>query len=105
NVPDASLEESSPDRLGAGLDMAEANETAALPSATKPSAIVAQVVPAAQIARAVERTAQPAGTVASSLPAANAAAALAENSGSQTSRAGGTVVLDVEEGGIEVPSF
>jgi cell division protein FtsI (penicillin-binding protein 3) len=105
NVPDASLEESSPDRLGASLDMAEANEAPAIPSQTKPSAIGAQVVIAAQIARETEGAAQPAGTEASSFPAANSQPTIAENSGAQTSRAGGTVVLDVEEGGIEVPSF
>src|SRR5271155_475824 len=45
DVPDASLEESSPDHLGAALDMAEASETPVDPvaAAVEPDAISAQV--------------------------------------------------------------
>ena len=57
DVPDASLEESSPDHLGASLDMAEANETPAIPTAVKSGAIGAQVVPAALTARDAEHPA------------------------------------------------
>jgi cell division protein FtsI/penicillin-binding protein 2 len=95
DVPDASLEESSPDHLGASLDMGEANEMAAMPAAVKPSPLGAQVVPAAQTALM---------TSAASSPAAQSAAP-SENSPTQKLPASGTVVLDVEEGGIEVPSF
>jgi cell division protein FtsI (penicillin-binding protein 3) len=91
DVPDASLEESSPDHLGASLDMAEVSETPAIPAAAKPGTIGAQVVPAALIT--------------STTAAASSPAAQSENSPAQKLPAGGTVVLDVEEGGIEVPSF
>jgi cell division protein FtsI (penicillin-binding protein 3) len=98
NVPDASLEESSPDRLGASLDMAEGNETPAIPASAKPGTIGAQIVSAAQTAPM---------TAAASSRAASSAVTLtqSENSPAQKLPAGGTVVLDVEEGGIEVPSF
>ncbi|MBZ5614172.1 MAG: transpeptidase family protein [Acidobacteriia bacterium] len=98
NVPDASLEESSPDHLGASLDMAEANETPAVPAAAKPGTIGAQIVPAAQTA--------PMTAAASSASTSSAVTiAQSESSPGQKLPAGGTVVLDVEEGGIEVPSF
>ena len=104
DVPDASLEESSPDHLGASLDMAEANETPAIPAAVKPGAIGAQVVQAAQTAKELEHTAQSESKTAAQLPATQAAAESA-NSPPQKLTASGVVVLDVEEGGIEVPSF
>jgi len=94
DVPDASLEESSPDHLGATLDMAEANEATTIP-ATKLGTIAAQVVPAALTTSM---------TAAASSPS-EPSAALPENSSTQKLPSGGTVVLDVEEGGIEVPSF
>jgi cell division protein FtsI (penicillin-binding protein 3) len=100
NVPDASLEESSPDHLGASLDMAEATETPVIPAAAKPGAIGTQIVPAAQTA--------PMTAAASSAATSSAVApsqSQSENSPAQKLPASGTVVLDVEEGGIEVPSF
>jgi cell division protein FtsI (penicillin-binding protein 3) len=105
DVPDASLEESSPDHLGASLDMAEASDTPAIPAAAKTRAIGALVVPAAQITRQADQTTQAPSTAAaaSSSPAQNATQS--EGSPAQKLPAGGTVVLDVEEGGIEVPSF
>ena len=105
DVPDASLEESSPDHLGASLDMAEANETPAAPVAVKSGTIAAQVVAAALTAREVDHPALTASTTAAGLPAAGAPITRADNSLPQKLPAGGTVVLDVEEGGIEVPSF
>jgi cell division protein FtsI/penicillin-binding protein 2 len=105
DVPDASLEESSPDYLGASLDMAEANETPAAPVAVKSGTIAAQVVAAALTAREVDHPALTASTTAAGLPAAGAPITRADNSLPQKLPAGGTVVLDVEEGGIEVPSF
>jgi membrane peptidoglycan carboxypeptidase len=105
DVPDASLEESSPDHLGASLDMAEANETPAIPTAVKPGAIGAQVVPAARTARDADHPALSGlTTAAASSPAAQSSAQF-ENLPTQKLPTGGTVVLDVEEGGIEVPSF
>jgi cell division protein FtsI (penicillin-binding protein 3) len=107
DVPDASLEESSPDHLGASLEIADADETGAAPApaAAKPGTV------AAQTTREPDHSAQ--GTPPT--PAVNSAAAnspggslpvsQSENSPPQKLPAGGTVVLDVEEGGIEVPSF
>ncbi len=95
NVPNSSLEESSPDHLGASLDMAEASETPASPAAPEPGTTAAQVVPAALVAR---ETAPATGREPDH-------ATQAENSLQQKLSAGGTVVLDVEEGGVEVPSF
>jgi cell division protein FtsI (penicillin-binding protein 3) len=106
SVPDASLEESSPDHLGASLDMAEANETPAIPAAVKPGTIGAQVVQTAQTARERDQAVATASTTAAaSLPGTSLPGTQPANSPPQKLPAGGTVVLDVEEGGIEVPSF
>jgi cell division protein FtsI (penicillin-binding protein 3) len=105
NVPDASLEESSPDHLGASLDMAEASETPAIPAAVKPSPIAAQIVPAALTGRETGRAADHSVPTTSITAAASSPAAQSENSPTQKLPTSGTVVLDVEEGGIEVPSF
>jgi cell division protein FtsI (penicillin-binding protein 3) len=100
NVPDASLEESSPDHLGESLDMAEANETPGSPAAAKAGTIGAQVVPAAQ-ATSIRASASPPAAQSSEPSSVGQSG----NSPGQNLPAGGTVVLDVEEGGIEVPSF
>jgi len=109
DVPDASLEEGSPDHLGAALDMTEASETAAIPAGVKPGAISAQVVPAALTARETGRKPDHPSTTDRTTAAGNSAAAQSgaptEGSPPQNLPASGTVVLDVEEGGIEVPSF
>ena len=100
NFPDKNLEESSPDHLGASLDLTEASvEIPPAPGAVKsaapaPSTMTAQaeVVPVAVTRK------EPANTILSAtspLPAQEPTKA----------PSGGTVVLDVEEGGIEVPSF
>ena len=106
DVPEASLEESSPDHLGASLDLAEANDAVpvALPAAApaKPSPISAQVVASAQITR--ESTPQAATPPVAVSPDAQMVAQ-SESSSAQKLPSSGTVVLDVEEGGIEVPSF
>ena len=100
DVPEASLEESSPDHLGASLDMGEAadsNETAAIPAPSKPTPIGAQVVTAALTAK----EASPAGEAG----VAPVSTSRSEDLPAQNLPASGTVVLDVEEGGIQVPSF
>jgi cell division protein FtsI (penicillin-binding protein 3) len=104
DVPDASLEESSPDHLGASLDMAEAGDAPAIPAAVKPSPIAAQVVPAALAARDGREPDHPA-PAAPLTAEADSPATQSENSPPQKLPASGMVVLDVEEGGIEVPSF
>src|ERR1700682_3578046 len=105
DVPDASLEESSPDHMGASLDLAEAGDTAAVSAAVNPSPIAAQVVPAALTAAEIGTVADPAAPVFPMTAAASSPAPQFENSPPQKLPASGTVVLDVEEGGIEVPSF
>jgi len=104
NVPDASLEEISPDHLGASLDMAEASETSVIPRGVKPSPIAARVVPAALTAKERHHAVPNASmTAAASSPAAQSETSNAAPP--QKLPSSGTVVLDVEEGGIEVPSF
>src|SRR6202158_377837 len=71
NVPDGSLEESSPDHLGASLDMADAGEPPATAAAVKPSPIGAQVVPAALAARDNGRVADRAPPVGPMIAAAS----------------------------------
>lgn len=117
DVPEASLEESSPDHLGASLDMAEAGLTpassssSALAAAAKPSPIAAQVVPAALLARKTtdiptSGTAKSSSTsAAADQQLANSLPPTSDGAASKKLPESGTVVLDVEEGGIEVPSF
>src|ERR1700678_1072220 len=69
DVPEASLEESSPDRLGASLDMADDNTPATL-AAVKPSPVSAQIVSAALTARDEDHPAATATTAGANSPAA-----------------------------------
>jgi cell division protein FtsI (penicillin-binding protein 3) len=98
-VKDSDLDESSPDHLGSALEMADVSApeptAPAAPTAppTKPSAAQGPVVPAAL--REKEPEAKP-GAVATAVPVPEAPDKAPTN---------GTVVLDVEQGGIEVPSF
>jgi cell division protein FtsI (penicillin-binding protein 3) len=96
DVPEASLEEISPDHLGASLDMADASETPTSQVAVNPGTTAAQVVPAAFIASE---------TVPATPDTPPTRVTQAVNSSQKKLTAGGTVVLDVEEGGVEVPSF
>ena len=106
DVPDASLEESSPDRLGASLDMADANEAPIAAVAAKASPIAAQVVPAALAVKETGKHAQPESPALMTTSAvAGSPTGQSLNSPPQKLPASGTVVLDVEEGGIQVPSF
>ncbi len=107
DVPDASLEESSPDHLGASLDMAEANnnEAPAMPAAAKSGPIGAQVVPAGLTVRETGNAQQSATTTGSASAPIPQPGAQSLNPPPQKLPTGGTVVLDVEEGGIVVPSF
>jgi cell division protein FtsI (penicillin-binding protein 3) len=106
DVPESSLEESSPDHLGSGLDLADANDVPAPPAAPKPGPIVAQVVQVAQTTKEPDRLAQNISTVGTVVsPPEGSPAVQSESSAAQKLPGSGTVVLDVEEGGIEVPSF
>ncbi len=93
-VKDSDLDEGSPDRLGSVLDLADsAADTTPLPPQPKPPAAQAAVVPAAlrekESPPRVRVTAPPKPVPSAPEP--------------EPSK--GTVVLDVEQGGIEVPSF
>jgi cell division protein FtsI (penicillin-binding protein 3) len=108
NVPESSLEESSPDRLGATLDLADAGSSPPPPppaAQPKPSPIGQAVVPAALLTRERGESAK----TSTASPAADqqikSATTASSASSPQKVPSGGTVVLDVEEGGIEVPSF
>jgi hypothetical protein len=95
NVSDASLDEGSPDHLGAALDVADAADTSGASPIAKPGAIVNKIVPAA-ITQPVPSAATGSGTEAvESRP----------DTGASAPATSGTVVVDVEEGGVEVPSF
>jgi cell division protein FtsI (penicillin-binding protein 3) len=117
NVPEASLEESSPDHLGASLDLADSNDASDIPNGppvngtsnrVNGNAIAAQGLPSEQVARVMEPASSASSTTKLSLGSQGApvaAAPMAENALPQKGMSSGTVVLDVEEGGIEVPSF
>ena len=92
-VKDSDLDEGSPDRLGSALELADsAPDTTPLPAPPKPSAAQGAVIPAALKER-----------VPSTRPTVAVAAPIKETPEPPSSN--GTVVLDVEQGGIEVPSF
>jgi len=100
-VKDSDLDESSPDHLGSSLEVADVGPLDSAPrvpavsqQTPKPSAAQGGVVPAAL--RAKETAPQPPSAV--SLPASDIADSAKPASNE-------TVVLDVEQGGIEVPSF
>ena len=126
DVPETSLEESSPDRLGAGLDLAEGNadknDAPPMSVPAQPGAIAAQVIAGAQTKRETDdpRHAQSDGGARNALTATSTGPAITapvvssassaespaqEISSRQKLPASGTVVLDVEEGGVQVPSF
>jgi len=129
NVPDANLDEGSPDHLGASLEMADASvalaanasgATSGQPAnatnapAIAPSAgIASNVVPAAQAQRepidsshAIQSSSQAQdSSQAAQNPAAGFSSPTTSGDAPSKSPAGSTVVLAVEEGGIEVPSF
>lgn len=102
---DEDLSESSPDHLGSGLELAEAaapesSSAPALPIAAKPSPATAKdaLIPAEL--REKESTAAPSRPPAStSQPNATAATM------TDPKKQNGTVILDIEQGGVEVPSF
>jgi len=97
-VKDSDLDEASPDHLGSGLEVADASPADTVapplpPPAAKPSPVQGPVVPAAL------REKQPLRTAATTQSAPTAADTSVKTPST------GTVVLEVEQGGIEVPSF
>jgi cell division protein FtsI (penicillin-binding protein 3) len=97
-VKDSDLDEASPDHLGATLEVADAGPVDRTPTppppAAKPSAVQGPVIPAAL--REKEPLTNAAAPVSSPSPAAETQA---------NPPSTGTVVFEVEQGGIEVPSF
>jgi cell division protein FtsI (penicillin-binding protein 3) len=104
DVPAASLDEGSPDHLGPGLEIADVGETPVTPAAPKNAPIGEQVVAAGQVAKDSDASNSISNTLTAKTASVAAPAPVATASG-QKLPSGGTVVLDVEEGGIEVPSF
>jgi cell division protein FtsI (penicillin-binding protein 3) len=97
-VRDSDLDESSPDHLGSALELSEAgsSEGPLTPvPASKPSAAQNVVVPAAL--REKEPTSRTRAAQASSAPE--------KVTEREKPPSNGTVVIEVEQGGIEVPSF
>jgi cell division protein FtsI/penicillin-binding protein 2 len=98
-VKDSDLDESSPDHLGSALEISDAGSAdPAPPAATpvrKPSAAQGPVVPVAL------RDKEPVPQAPSGEPSSSARSV----SEPANPPSNGTVVLDVEQGGIEVPSF
>jgi cell division protein FtsI (penicillin-binding protein 3) len=107
NVPEKNLEENSPDHLGASLDLTESTGDA--------PAVAMQSKPAeGQAAEASKSTMDAAQVLAATLTQRESNAATSPpaapdppptNTVASAKPSSGTVVLDVEEGGIEVPSF
>jgi len=100
-VKDSDLDESSPDHLGSALEVADSAPGDKVPARapappSKPSAAGDLVVPAALHGK--EPTRQPPQIAASSSPNTNVPQP-------EPAPSSGTVVLEVEQGGIEVPSF
>src|SRR6201987_1238365 len=103
---DSDLGESSPDHLGSALEEAGTGLVQPMvpgkPNATasgKPRAGQGPVMPAAL------REKEPAASAAPERATNDALAAIDTAADSEKTPANGTVVLDVEQGGIEVPSF
>jgi cell division protein FtsI (penicillin-binding protein 3) len=102
-VEEEDLAESSPDHLGAALELADSSTVQAAPQTTKPapSAAANFVVPV------VLREREPQGSAMTDrkqtvLPSQSPAN---ESTDASHLPASGTVVLEAEQGGIEVPSF
>jgi cell division protein FtsI (penicillin-binding protein 3) len=98
-VRDSDLDESSPDHLGSALELADTASAEAAPAAAassgKPPAGQGPVVPAALREKEPQT-----GAVAVAQPRP-----FTEGASAMPQVRSGTVVLDVEQGGIEVPSF
>jgi cell division protein FtsI/penicillin-binding protein 2 len=96
NAKDKDLEESSPDHLGASLDLADAGVTPTAPAPSKSATVSEQAVRASLTTREA---------VSPAVTADDSPSVKPDDTPDQKLPASGTVVLDVEEGGIAVPSF
>ncbi|HZW80717.1 MAG TPA: penicillin-binding transpeptidase domain-containing protein, partial [Candidatus Deferrimicrobiaceae bacterium] len=105
---DKDLEEGTPDHPGEPLETAEVNGSAPEPAAGKAS--MARAFPPAtagsdgEVVQAAMRQHEAAPAASDQLVPANAASANDPAAATKTPTTG-TVVLDIEQGGIEVPSF
>jgi cell division protein FtsI (penicillin-binding protein 3) len=105
-MKDKDLEEGTPDHPGETLETAEVNTDTSEPA--KPSSVARALLPATSgndgnVVQAAMREQVPyTGRLETSAPNKSSAAATASQARLPSS---GTVVLDVEQGGIEVPSF
>jgi cell division protein FtsI (penicillin-binding protein 3) len=105
-MKDKDLEEGTPDHPGETLETAEVNTDTSEPA--KPSSVARALSPATSgsdgnVVQAAMREQVPStGRLETSAPNKSSAAATASQARLPSS---GTVVLDVEQGGIEVPSF
>lgn len=103
NAGDKDMDESSPDHLGSALEIADASPPPSAPATSKAATIAQQVVPAALTQR--ESTATP--TASSLTPKQDDRRTGVSDPQTPEPKlpTQGTIVLDVEEGGIAVPSF
>jgi cell division protein FtsI (penicillin-binding protein 3) len=104
------LDESSPDHFGATLDVADSSSETARASnsaSSKPVTVAAQVMPATMTKTEPGAPTRPGAPSLSSSErqVGDVAAASSEDNSKPKPGANSTVVLDVEEGGIAVPSF
>jgi cell division protein FtsI (penicillin-binding protein 3) len=118
NMTEKDLEEGTPDHPGEPLETAEVNSDSARPSAGKnhveprlPSGSLGQALPAnasgdGSVVQASMRQSEPAaGATTEQAPPANPVPSADSDRIQTRAPVTGTVVLDVEQGGIEVPSF
>jgi len=108
-APEKDLEEGTPDHPGEPLETAQVDGDSSEATAGKTSAAHASQPPVADsdgnLVQAAMRQSEPApGVVAQPAPAKNPSIANSESAPAKPPETG-TVVLDVEQGGIEVPSF
>ncbi len=96
NASDKDLDESSPDHLGPSLDLADAGVTPTAPAPSKSATVSEQVVRASLTTREA---------VSPAVTADDSPSVKPDDTPDQKLPASGTVVLEVEEGGISVPSF
>jgi cell division protein FtsI (penicillin-binding protein 3) len=100
HVKDEDLAESSPDHLGASLEVAEAAPSEASPAATSP--IIPKPSPSTQREVVIPAALREKETGPTSVRPSVSSKTLEVTDPKQPN---GTVVLDIEQGGIEVPSF
>jgi cell division protein FtsI (penicillin-binding protein 3) len=103
-MKDHDLEEGTPDHPGEPLESAEINANSEVPHETVPADTAKQRIVEAAIVEKEPSASVPAEVQTQSLQSPRSANNAAPSPESKLS-SGGTVVLDIEQGGIEVPSF